>query len=727
MEETGARTYKVGGVRKADLTMAPSAWDLDTYDPLLAVVKSRTQDSPGASLLEELLSPSVSTLQSLNADLSAKLSASPHSARLHEQAALLLGAWGLREEAEWFTDLRPLVCRMTAHLAVARALRDGESPSTDGKWAELLFDFHAGRRVQANSSLDKLNAADGPALAWSRAMTAYLQGDWRPLDGKEDLSPLELLAQFRALRIHVSADRAAALLQSHEDLQQFPDWSRVLLSYGPSVEHGHICRENALPLEFGEIDQIFPLGENAGSPEAQSVLVKSLNTSSPGGLYDSGGVAAIIHQGDWAYYFRRHLFHTFYRLNRFMLKSWGVAEAAREWEKELAPFYRELFGYAQCAPLLAARSSSFQAHLKKVPDSILANPEGITVRLWTSYKWSINGFETGLAMPDQNPWFRDAVPPETAYNARNRFPCDTTRGVEGLQEMLAHDPWNTAVAQALVGEAGRNSEVVEKVYRKVRNYSITALQELRQTQQGDTDALLKTLQQMSFLDPEYALDHGKLLAARGDDEAAARAFEHAFEHCGDRVAVSNASRWLIHYHRERGDLERATELASHNAEVYSARGLISALALSLDLKDRDRSVELAEALADRYDMNDYRGLVSWVIDGRDDTPDLKRLFPDGFRKVTLEEMEEGKVNKGLRITHTSELIHIPDLDYRDVILAVDGYKVDTYAQYMFLMDSTLNPEVTLIVRRTRPKVSYYERTMVLPNRRIDCNLKEVGK
>ena len=112
--------------------------------------------------------------------------------------------------------------------------------------------------------------------------------------------------------------------------------------------------------------------------------------------------------------------------------------------------------------------------------------------------------------------------------------------------------------------------------------------------------------------------------------------------------MSNTCRWLIHYHREKGNLERAREIADHNAEVYSAWGLVSALALALDLKERERARELAEALADRYDENDYRGLVSWVIDGREDTPVLKRIFPDGFRKVTLEEMEEGKVNKGLR-------------------------------------------------------------------------------
>ena len=72
-----------------------------------------------------------------NVRLSRLLQAHPRSAALHERAALLL-AVAAAERATTDEDIRPLLCRMTAHLAVARALH-GDVLLSDGQMAERLL------------------------------------------------------------------------------------------------------------------------------------------------------------------------------------------------------------------------------------------------------------------------------------------------------------------------------------------------------------------------------------------------------------------------------------------------------------------------------------------------------------------------------------------------------------------------------------------------------------
>src|SRR5262245_949060 len=84
-----------------------------------------------------LIDPSADGLRQQNVRLSRLLQEHPRSASIHERAALLLGA-AARRQARRGGDARALLCRMTAHLAVARALHDGRL-STDGDLAERML------------------------------------------------------------------------------------------------------------------------------------------------------------------------------------------------------------------------------------------------------------------------------------------------------------------------------------------------------------------------------------------------------------------------------------------------------------------------------------------------------------------------------------------------------------------------------------------------------------
>jgi hypothetical protein len=82
-------------------------------------------------------------LRAQNVRLSRLLAEHPRSAALHERAGVLLAVSAARRAASG-EDIRPLLCRMTAHLAVARALHDGVLGS-DGELAERMLAGLAGR------------------------------------------------------------------------------------------------------------------------------------------------------------------------------------------------------------------------------------------------------------------------------------------------------------------------------------------------------------------------------------------------------------------------------------------------------------------------------------------------------------------------------------------------------------------------------------------------------
>jgi len=125
-------------------------WEPRSYGRL---ARSFMADGAGLSISEDptrdrtdvaaLLDPTADGLRQQNVRLSRLLHDHPRSSSVHERAALLLGAAARRRTADGH-DARALLCRMTAHLAIARALLEG-GLSGDGELAERMLAGLAGR------------------------------------------------------------------------------------------------------------------------------------------------------------------------------------------------------------------------------------------------------------------------------------------------------------------------------------------------------------------------------------------------------------------------------------------------------------------------------------------------------------------------------------------------------------------------------------------------------
>ena len=209
-------------------------------------------------MFTRLTTPTPDALVREDKRLSEALTTFPHDAELHEEAALLIGSFGLRHAAASFYDVRRALSRMTAHLAMARALRSERGPA--GDLAEAILNTLVGRQRDALAILQRLQQSTGTGAGvpveanaiWARALTMRNTGDYRKLDQPEQASLLERLEYVRALRSSIDSITATAFIEKVSP-EKLAEWSEIILSDSFSVGEGHIWAERAVDWEMEEI------------------------------------------------------------------------------------------------------------------------------------------------------------------------------------------------------------------------------------------------------------------------------------------------------------------------------------------------------------------------------------------------------------------------------------------------------------------------------------------
>jgi hypothetical protein len=188
------------------LPLGAGVWSPAEYEALARGLVEGPGDKEAASTDETLLGAlrdlRAPVIERENQRISKRLESRMASANAHEEAALLLGAFALREAAGWFSDHRQLLCRMTAHLALAEALRGSPERSVAGRYAQATLSILSRRTAEGLGLLDILDrrAADSaPQAAWSRALRLRATDDWRSLGEPRSRSLLERLEYYRAL------------------------------------------------------------------------------------------------------------------------------------------------------------------------------------------------------------------------------------------------------------------------------------------------------------------------------------------------------------------------------------------------------------------------------------------------------------------------------------------------------------------------------------------------
>ncbi len=105
-------------------------------------------------IFERLATPRADMLAREDLRLSAALTKAPLDPQLHEEAALLVGSFILREAAGDFSDTRREMCALSVHLALARAIRP--ETSSAGELAEAILCILSGRETDGSEILTRL-------------------------------------------------------------------------------------------------------------------------------------------------------------------------------------------------------------------------------------------------------------------------------------------------------------------------------------------------------------------------------------------------------------------------------------------------------------------------------------------------------------------------------------------------------------------------------------------
>ena len=690
-------------------------WDRAAYQPLAHALLEQlklagkvdsiaTNENP----LRLLASPTAEGIQQQNIRVSALLNEHPLSPEAHEQAALIVGVLGLRENAGSFWDTRGMCNRATAHLALATALRGNQPMSDSGEVGELLIGLLDDTKKDCEQRIEKLKsrALANPELSpWIIAAQLRNRRDWRILEHPSTASLLERIEYFRAQCEAISPDIASQQLLKKSP-ENIADWSRILLQFDFSVGDGHTFTKRGLKSEFLEISQIFP-GIRAGKLTAET-LAETLNKL-PGEAVarDASGNARItvIDDGMWALFFQRHLCHVAARTDCFLRKKWGVPDQAAEFEAAIGTLFSKL----TLAPMMFVTWDNphheDQETIAKAAELARQHPEWVPAVIWGTipHNASIKPLAIGR-------WFSPALPAGTAYcyNGRNRsVPKLKTPSIADLQKLYDIAPWHFGVAldymQALYNK-NPTPEQCRSVIGPFLDFNVGAMRWYAHYVKDDPKEYVSICQKIANVDPEEYLTLGRYYREHKMDDAAAEAIEAAIKNNVDPVSVTYSTGWLVDYYFDRGKKDRALEIAKDAAEVYSNVGLTTMAKLQERMDNSHEAESFFEKIKERYD--DAGPLIAFyqrqvTLHPNADFAEKLRLninaiFPGGIKTVTLADFAEPP-KKGVIISKDNNLLLKCGLKAGTIIVALDGKQTENFPQYKTVRDLTDSPHMEFIV------------------------------
>ena len=718
------------------LQVREHVWATEAYEPLAAALLAREHLKPqpftsADPLLEALTDLRHEVLLQEGQRLSETLAAHPLDPLVHERAALLLGALGLREGSGEHSDARPTLCAMAAHLALAAALRGGGSCSPEGSLAAVIVDLLAERTTPAIARLARLEQTlrERPARPWSRALDLRLNLSWRQVAPDSLGTRLERLCYTQALREAAGEARALDFLDQHPappdaDLVRllFSGWPRAY-EQGVSVEVANILHPSSVAIELREASALVdtPAGM---APDAVARSLTQLLSQSRARL---GGETrpVVASRAFLAAAAERHILDAARAEVAALYGSLGLKQDALKRLDELSMLLQPL-PLARFLPLpwrnedpqlrqpVSAACSALAELLGREPESVSPSGWGEMARV------CVEARDEGR-LPPFEAWHRPVVPAGTAYGAGARLAVTrvlydkvSPQEATALHTLSPREPFLLALytkrklgrwptAADIKGAWGPSWENQRRPLLMIAK---------RATSDEERTERLGARARLCAIDAAECLPYGGELVEAGQAAAAAQAYEKAVAGARDRVAVSNEADWLADYYLDNDRAEAALELATKAGDTYSSRGL-STLGRILERLGRLAEAEAAyrresqryesKSLAEFYLRRAHRGDMAFRMQA---DAALKELFGDsGLLPATLDGLQpmpkSFPSDFGLVLTAdwmTPRYIKA-GLQENDVVLAVDGVRIHNQEQFYCVRSFTDEPRIRLILQR----------------------------
>lgn len=704
-----------------ELPMATPIWAPVTYRPLVQALMAKltvagTDPTEGveSTLLKQLQTPRVEVLAKADRELSERLTGEFRSAARHEEAALLLGAFTLRETNGLFFHIQAELCRMTAHLALADGLRGERPAGLTGRLAEATLTTLYNNQADALALLATLPDGDDTGV-WKRGLRMRNTADFRIIGESRTRTLWEELEWYRARAESVAIDRAWESLRLGEETQELADWSRVANALTPPIALGHVMLEISLPAELREAAMAYEI--ETGKKLEMDGMVSALNaepqrcvTRQP----DGTARVAVIGWGTWAAFLQRHLCEAIAANFRFMEERWGVPEEAAKFRQQMDKVFWKLRLY----PFVRRQCATDQPYYKQAQDEEMAlvrkSPHVVPSSAWNYICYSVPFGPIYWPPPHPfiNEWHRPNPPPGTAYDPLPRMnqPSLTDRPdfVAQLERLHRLAPYDGVIIHNLlrVRDGGKSTaEQVKEAYAPMLDYYVRASHRLGTLAEKDPAEQEKWVRKAAALDPSNYEWLARIFVERKRDDDAAAAYVEWIGSETDDVAVANSAEWLIKYFERHGQKESATNLAERAARTYSAAGLRAKAHLLESRGQLKEALEFYQKSAERYSAPGP--LIGFLLRvqqrGNTDYAALreslmKEHLPGGMKKFDLAGAKAAPRTGLIVHTQTSQ-VTAAGLRKGDIVVAIRGYQVAEWGAFRVLREMDEDTPYGLVVWR----------------------------
>jgi Tfp pilus assembly protein PilF len=721
---------------KCDVAINGPIWSPAVYSGVAAQLAQAVGLSPGHSngeedttLLAKLTDGTAEIIERENQRLSADLENDFGNPKQHEQAALLLGAFLLRDHSGRFFEIRSPLSRLTAHLAMANFLRGAGSEGINGRMAEAIMLTLVGDQSAAIEQLAAIGTNSNAAMPMERALRTRNTGNYRELDGRDGLSSVESVEWFSAFADYVSTPLAWQKLSDEQ--KQTIDFVRAAHQESYSVEIGHQLLAAALPLELQEIGSVYALSHH--EKLTRDRLVPALNELPERCFTRTGGEVhvRIIGWGQWADFLQRHLCHAIQQDFYFMESMWGVPDEAKDFAGKCDKAFAGLRLYPFVRRFDCTDEASYHQSVDDGFKVTVATPQLVPAECWNWLCYQVNfaPWYKPNPNPHVNEWHKHNPPPGTVYDLHPRLnhPSLTGRAdaVARFEQLHVMAPCDCRIINFLLKHKfnGKPSyEQATNLFQAVLSYSLFAMRTVANTVYGQPEQYQKLMLQAAKLDPTCYYELGDYEIARQEEDQAAQYIDQACAADPDSVRVSNEAIWRVRYCLKQGQIEKARQIADDAGEVYSARGLEAKAIFMEQTTNYDGAFEWFAKVEERYDDSTplldfcerYKNLTGDTRFEPEVKKRLKKLFPNGIEKVAVADFH-GAPADGVSIKQQNALLTAAGLRSGDVIVALNGTRTHTFDQYIYVRSSLTGSELDLIVWQGS---AYHEIKADPPNHRF---------
>jgi hypothetical protein len=649
--------------------------------------------------------------------LSDELTKQPLSAKLHEEAALLVGSFALREADLDFMDTRRALNAMSAHLALARAATAVKLTAC-GRLAEAVLCSLIGRQTDAIAMVDLIQQrANQPnelsvetAQRWARALKIYNSGDYRLLDQPDKGSLLEQLEYFRALRYRVNSEAASAFAEKNS-LERLAEWSARVMAGATSVGDGHLWAGRALTTELEECAAAYR--NYHGQSLARDNVASALNARWRSmDRTDTGETKLrVLGWGAWAELYQRELCESVETMFYWLDQMLGVPEDAQHFKQEITKGFSGLRLFALISFKTDKPSQNTDTMTPALRDLFTRSRSEITYACWDRLLQQLIKrapvSEDAKLIVNMQSWFEMSLLPGTLYDLDHREDRMLNTGIPEIEHLKQLAPYNSQLLFTHLSRATKFHPTAEETlaqFNELSGYDVCAMRIVADSIKDQPDRYEQVFERICEVDPNRYVDLGDYLRQHNNDVGAARAYQNAFDRARDRVRISNTCNWLVNYYYDHGRKEVAFRIAREAATVYSSAGLETMAALLERTDDFEQAEEYYRKIDERYDGQHER--AAFYL--RNQSKSLRyaealrettaKLLPDGIQIVDFKSLDAAPID-GILITQTSAVMQNIGIFRGDVLVALDGRRIRNKEQYYFFRDGSKDPNISYIVWR----------------------------